>query len=188
VSSGIFNKRLQMTATVGEEPALISMATSRNAPELTAIIDKALSSVTPQELAVINNRWRSYTPASGMWHDYQRLIYQILIGAGLLLLGSLAWNAYMRRQIKKREAAERALNDQVEFMSALVNGTPHPIYVRDHQGLLRMCNDSYLEAFSARREDVIGKSVTEGILSNSVEAREFAADYQRVMSRDAAMF
>jgi two-component system sensor histidine kinase EvgS len=187
VSSGIFNKRLQMTATVGEEPALISMATSRNAPELTAIIDKALSSVTPQELAVINNRWRSYTPASGMWHDYQRLIYQILIGAGLLLLGSLAWNAYMRRQIKKREAAERALNDQVEFMSALVNGTPHPIYVRDHQGLLRMCNDSYLEAFSARREDVIGKSVTEGILSNSVEAREFAADYQRVMSSNSPM-
>lgn len=187
ISSGIFTDRLQMTSTVGEEPALVSMATSRNATELSAILDKALASIAPEDLAVINNRWRSYAPANGMWHDYQRLIYQILIGAGLLLLGSLAWNAYMRRQIKKRELAERALNDQFEFMSALVNGTPHPIYVRDRKGLLLMCNDSYLEAFSAQREDIIGRSVTEGILSNTSEAREFAADYQRVMSSSSPM-
>jgi len=187
ISSGIFTDRLQMTTTVGENPALVSMATSRNATELSAILDKALASIAPQDLAVINNRWRSYAPANGMWHDYQRLVYQILIGAGLLLLGSLAWNAYMRRQIKNRELAERALNDQFEFMSALVNGTPHPIYVRDREGLLLMCNDSYLEAFSAQREDIIGTSVVEGILSNSSEAWEFAADYQRVMSSSSPM-
>ncbi|WP_080482162.1 transporter substrate-binding domain-containing protein [Pseudomonas syringae] len=182
LSSGVFEDRLQMTATVGNEPALISMATSRKATELSAILDKALSSIAPQDLAVINNRWRSYTPAGGNWHDYQRQIYQILIGAGLLLLGSLAWNAYMRRQIKQRERAERALSDQFEFMSALVNGTPHPIYVRDREGLLRMCNDSYLEAFSARREDILNKTVTEGILSDVDEAHEYAADYKRVMA------
>lgn len=70
----------------------------------------------------------------------------------------------MRRQIKQREQAERALNDQFEFMRALVNGSPHPIYVRDREGLLRMCNDSYLKAFDAQREDVLDKGVTEGVL------------------------
>ena len=88
----------------------------------------------------------------------------------------------MRRQIKQRETAERALNDQFEFMRVLVNGTPHPIYVRDRDGLLQTCNDSYLEAFSTRREDVIGKSVMDGVLSSTLEAREYAADYQRVMA------
>ncbi|WP_426138875.1 transporter substrate-binding domain-containing protein [Pseudomonas sp. DWP3-1-2] len=187
ISSGTFEDRLQMTATVGNEPALISMATSRKATELSAILDKALSSIAPQDLAVINNRWRSYTPAGANWHDYQRQIYQILIGAGLLLLGSLAWNANMRRQIKQRERAERALSDQFEFMSALVNGTPHPIYVRDREGLLRMCNDSYLKAFSAQREDIINRTVTEGVLSNVGEAREYAADYQRVMANSTPL-
>ena len=187
LSSGIFGQRLQITATVGEEPALISMATSRNALELSSILDKALASIAPQELAAINNRWRSYAHTGVNWQDYQRLIYQILLGAGVLLLALLAWNAYMRRQIKQREAAERALNDQFEFMRALVDGTPHPIYVRDRGGLLRMCNDSYLKAFAARREDVIDKAVTDGVLSNASEAREYAADYQRVMATDTAM-
>jgi len=182
LSSGAFEEALQMTATVGEQPARIAMATARNATELTSILDKALSSIAPEDLAVINNRWRSYVPAGdGAWREHQRLIYQVILGVGLLLLGSLAWNAYMRSQIKQRERTERALNDQFEFMSALVNGTPHPIYVRDREGLLQTCNDSYLTAFSARRADVIGKSVTDGVLSNLFEAREYAADYQRVM-------
>ncbi|WP_183142781.1 transporter substrate-binding domain-containing protein [Pseudomonas syringae group genomosp. 3] len=187
LSSGIFEERLQMTATVGEDPALISMATSRNALELSSILDKALASIAPQDLAAINNRWRAYTPSSASWHDYQRLIYQIVIGAGLLLLGLLVWNAWMRRQIRQREAAERALSDQYEFMRALVDGTPHPIYVRDRDGLLQMCNDSYLRAFSAQREDIIGKSATEGVLGNAFEAREYAADYQRVMASNTAL-
>jgi two-component system sensor histidine kinase EvgS len=99
---------------------------------------------------------------------------------------SLLWNAYMRRQIKQRQAAERALNDQFEFMRSLVNGTPHPIYVRDRRGLLQSCNDSYLEAFNAKREDVIGKSVMQGTLSNAFEAQAYQADYQRVVAEGTA--
>ncbi|RAU44601.1 response regulator [Pseudomonas sp. RIT412] len=174
---------LQMRVTVGKEPARIAMATSRNATELSSIIDKALSSIAPEDLAVINNRWRTYIPAGrGAWQDYQLLVYQILAGAGLLLLGSLAWNAWMRRQIKQREKAERALNDQLEFMGAMVNGTPHPIYVRDRDGLLQMCNESYLTAFSAQRDDVIGKSILEGVLSDAQEARQYVEDYRQVMA------
>jgi two-component system sensor histidine kinase EvgS len=183
LSSRALNDTLQMRVTVGQEPARIAMATSRNATELTSIIDKALSSIAPEDLAAINNRWRTYTaPGSGAWHDYQLLIYQIIAGAGLLLLGSLAWNAWMRRQIKQRERAERALSDQFEFMSALVNGTPHPIYVRDRKGLLQICNDSYLAAFAAKREDVVGKSILDGVLSDTDEAQGYVEDYQRVMA------
>ena len=183
ISSRALQDSLQMRVTVGRDPARIAMATSRNATELSGIIDKALSSIAPEDLAVINNRWRTYLPTiRGAWQDYQLLVYQIIVGAGLLLLGSLAWNAWMRRQIKQRERAERALNDQFEFMSALVNGTPHPIYVRDRQGLLQMCNDSYLTAFSAQREEVIGKSILDGVLSDAQEARQYVEDYQQVMA------
>ncbi|WP_371928534.1 transporter substrate-binding domain-containing protein [Pseudomonas sp. SLFW] len=188
ISSRGLSDALQMRVTVGRDPARIAMATSRNAPELSGIIDKALSSIAPEDLAVINNRWRTYVPSGGgAWQDYQLLIYQIVIGAGLLLLGLLAWNAWMRRQIKQRVRAERALGDQFEFMSALVNGTPHPIYVRDSAGLLQLCNDSYLTAFSANREDVIGKSILDGVLSDAQEARQYVADYQQVMQNDTPL-
>ncbi|VVN24267.1 transporter substrate-binding domain-containing protein [Pseudomonas fluorescens] len=183
ISSQLFEHSLQISTTIGTEQAAFSLATARGAKELNAILNKALLSISPEELGVINSRWRGYSASSqSTWRNYQRLFYQIAIGAGALLLISIAWNDYMRRQIKQRKAAERALNDQFEFMRSLVNGTPHPIYVRDRQGLLQSCNDSYLQAFCARREDVIGKSVMHGSMSNVFEAREYQADYQRVVA------
>ncbi|MFS2198625.1 transporter substrate-binding domain-containing protein [Pseudomonas sp. Pseusp3] len=183
ISSRLFEHTLQISTTIGTEQAAFSLATARGAKELNAILDKALLSISPEELGIINSRWRGYSASSqSTWRNYQRLFYQIVFGAGVLLLISIAWNDYMRRQIKQRKAAERALNDQFEFMRSLVNGTPHPIYVRDRQGLLQSCNDSYLQAFCARREDVIGKSVMQGSMSNVFEAREYQADYQRVVA------
>lgn len=185
LASQMFRDRLQISATLGTQPATFALATARDATELNSILNKALLSIAPDELGIIISRWRGYAPASdSYWRNYHRLIYQIIIGTSLLLLLSLAWNAYMRRQIRHRKMAERALSDQFEFMRAMVNGTPHPIYVRDREGILKTCNDSYLQAFSARREDVIGKTVMQacGLLSNECEAHDYQADYLRVMA------
>jgi two-component system sensor histidine kinase EvgS len=183
ISSRLFEHTLQISTTIGTEQAAFSLATGRDAKELNDILNKALLSIAPEELGIINSRWRGYSASTqNTWRNYQRLFYQIVIGASVLLLISVAWNAYMRRQINQRKTAERALNDQFEFMRSLVNGTPHPIYVRDRQGLLQSCNDSYLLAFGTQREDVIGKNCIQGVLSNAFEAREYHADYQRVVA------
>ena len=148
LSSKVFQDKLQITTSIGTAPATFALATSRHATELSSILDKALLSIAPDEMGVINSRWRGYTVASdSYWRNYNQLIARIVIGTGLLLLVSLTWNAYMRRQIRQRKMAERALNDQFEFMRALVNETPHPIYVRDRNCLLQTCNDSYLQVF-----------------------------------------
>jgi two-component system sensor histidine kinase EvgS len=183
LSSQVFQDKLQISSSIGTLPASFSLATSRRATELSSILDKALLSIAPDEMGVINSRWRGYSAASdGYWRNYHHLIVQIIVGTGLLLLISLTWNAHMRRQINHRKTAERALNDQFEFMRALVNETPHPIYVRDRNGLLQTCNDSYLQAFDVKREDVIGKSVTQMSLALESEAEQFHADYQRVVA------
>ena len=184
LNSELFQDRLQISATIGTEPATFSLATARNATELSSILNKALLSIAPDELGIINSRWRGYIPApDSYWRNYHRLIYQVIIGTSLLLMLSLVWNAYMRRQIRQRKRAERALSDQFEFMRALVDGTPHPIYVRDQEGILKTCNNSYLEAFSAKREEIIGKTVMQtcGLLTNQCEAHDYQADYMRVM-------
>ncbi len=183
LSSQVFQDKLQISSSIGTTPAAFTLATSRHATELSSILDKALLSIAPDEMGVINSRWRGYTAASdSYWRNYHELIARIIIGTGLLLLISLAWNAYMRRQIKQRKMAERALNDQFEFMRALVNETPHPIYVRDRSGLLQTCNDSYLQVFDVRREDVIGKSVTQMSMALASEAAQYHADYLRVVA------
>ncbi|KAB0499637.1 transporter substrate-binding domain-containing protein [Pseudomonas vancouverensis] len=183
ISSQLFEHNLQISTTIGTEQAAFALATARDAGELNAILDKALLSIAPEELGIINNRWRGYSASSqSTWRHYHRLFYQIVIGASVLLLVSFAWNGYMRLQIKQRKAAERALNDQYEFMRSLVNGTPHPIYVRDRQGLLQSCNDSYLQVLAVTREDVMGKGALPGTLSNAFETREYQADYLSVIT------
>ena len=183
LSSQVFQDKLQISSSIGTLPATFALATPRRAVELSSILDKALLSIAPDELGVINSRWRGYTAASdSYWRNYHQLIAQIVIGTGLLLLISLTWNAYMRRQIKHRKLAERALNDQLEFMRALVNETPHPIYVRDRKGLLQTCNDSYLQVFGVKREEVIGKSVIQMSMALETEASQYHADYQRVVA------
>ena len=184
LSSPMFQDKIQTSFSIGTTPATFALATSRAATELSSILDKALLSIDPDELGIINSRWRGYTAASdSYWRNYHDLIAQIILGTGLLLLISLAWNAYMRRQIKHRKRAERALNDQFEFMRALVNETPHPIYVRDRKGLLQTCNDSYLQVFDVKREDVIGKSATQISTALEAEAVQYHADYQRVVAQ-----
>ncbi|MFO2464047.1 transporter substrate-binding domain-containing protein [Pseudomonas sp. 15FMM2] len=188
ISSHVFQDKLQISSSIGTQLASFSLATSRGATELNSILDKALLSIAPDELGVINSRWRGYAAApDSYWRNYHRLIFQIIMGAGLLLLTSLAWNAYMRRQIKQRQMAERALNDQYEFMRALVNETPHPIYVRDCDGLLQICNDSYLQVFDVKREDVIGKCITQMGLDIDSEAKQYHADYQRVVKEGSSL-
>lgn len=178
-----FQQQLQISSTLSTIPAAFSMATTRGATELGAILDKALLSIGPQEMAIIHSRWRSYNPSpSTAWEPDSPLVSKLVGGAGALMLSSLVWVLYMRRQIKKRERAERALHNQFEFMTALVNGTPHPIYVRDHDGLLLSCNDSYLQTVGVTLQQVLGKTLLETDFGKCREARQLSDDYQRVMA------
>ncbi|MNO50989.1 Virulence sensor protein BvgS precursor [compost metagenome] len=177
------NPDLLIRSSVSSDPASFAMATTRQAPELSSILDKALLSISPEELGVINNRWRGYdSHDDSTWQGFRRLALQVLLGTGLLLLLALIWNARLRRQIKQRQRAERALNDQVEFMRALLNGTPHPMYVRDREGRLQSCNDSYLEAVEASSEQVIGKCLEESLFSECEDTLKIHADYLQVMA------
>jgi len=177
------NTKLVIRSTVGSEPANFAMATTDQATELASILDKALLSISPEELGVINNRWRGYSPHDdSSWQGVRRRVLQVLLGTGLLLFLALVWNARLRRQIKQRQQAERALNDQLEFMGALLNGTPHPMYVRDREGCLQSCNDSYLQAVQANLDEVLGKRLEESLFCADEHTRQIHADYLQVMA------
>jgi two-component system sensor histidine kinase EvgS len=177
------NPGLVIRTTVGSEPANFAMATSTPSQAMLSILDKALLSISPEELGVINNRWRGFGQHDdGNGKDYSQLALQVVLGMVALLLLALLWNARLRLQIRQRQRAERALNDQLAFMRALLNGTPHPMYVRDREGCLQSCNYSYLEAVQARSDDVIGKQLEGSLFADEEQTRQIQADYLKVMA------
>ncbi len=179
-----YRNRLRITSTVGTDPARITFGVNRSQLELYSILDKALMSISPEEMDEMTNRWRSeILIEDSYWKRHRNVIIQGFVVAALLLLVTLGWGLYLRNLIRKRTQAERALSDQMRFMGVLIDGTPHPIYVRDRQGRLMACNNAYLDVFGFKLEDVIGKTVVETDTGNPPQSQSFHADYLRLMER-----
>lgn len=182
-----YRDRLRITSTVGITNSRMAFATARGSLELFSILDKALLSIAPEEMDELTNRWRSeVVVGDSYWLRNRSAIIQGFVIAAVLLVIALGWIAYLRMLMRKRKQAEQALSDQVEFMRVLINGTPHPIYVRDREGKLLICNSGYLEVFAVEREQVIGKTVLDGVLGDPDEAAAYHRDYLRVMDSGEA--
>lgn len=179
---------LRIRSTVGIAPAQFSLAIDRDAPELYSILGKALTSISPEEMDSLTNRWRSAVVLDNRyWVRNRDAIIKIsAIGLGVLVIGA-GWIVYLRWLIRRRAQAERALNDQLEFMRALMDGTPHPIYVRDREGRLLVCNEGYLDVFGIDREAVIGKTLLELKFNPSEQNRAYHADYLIVMQEGRSL-
>lgn len=185
----LFGGKLRVAAAVDVEPAQMAMGVRRSELELRDILNKVLLTMPRGDVIMLANRWRQksdFQPSA--WYTYRNEIYLISGVALLLILASLYWALYLRRQIGKRRLAERALGDQLEFMRALIDGTPHPIYVRDLDARLLECNRSYLETVGGQREEVIGKTLLESSLLAPASAREFHEMYLQTMGAGEAVF
>ena len=180
--SRYFKDDLRVAAAVGDEPSRIAFGVRYKTPELRSILDKTLLTISPEELTTMASRWHSNDAvAVGSWNNYRGYIYQIIGGAALLAMGLLAWIIYLRRQIAQRKLAQRTLSDQLEFMSAMIDGTPHPIYVFDNDGRLLQCNRAYLKFFDIELKQVLGKKLHE----LPYISKENADKYQRVYQETA---
>ncbi|MHC8287862.1 transporter substrate-binding domain-containing protein [Pseudomonas sp. XS1P51] len=107
-----YRDRLQVTSTVGTDPARSTLATSRDAVELHSILDKALLSIAPEEIDELTLYWRNDLMVDqSFWLRHRQNIFQAFAAAGALLLLALAWIAWQRRQIRQRQQWLRQLQD-----------------------------------------------------------------------------
>lgn len=179
----LFRDKLAINQVLDVGPATVNFAMRRSDVELQSIIDKVLKNVAPDELNAISNRWRSPPGMSGQtWIDYERVITEIIAGATLLVLISLAWVIYLRRQINARLRAERLLNDQLRFVQTLTDCMPPPLYVRDTEGRMLSCNRSYLKSLGLSAEQVLNKTVDQLPVENFESLPDFHAKYLQAMN------
>ncbi|ROM93900.1 transporter substrate-binding domain-containing protein [Pseudomonas brassicacearum] len=172
--------KLKVASSLDSRRSLSAFAVRRDEVELYGILEKTLRGVSPDALNELYSHWRTHAAiAPPSWLDYDDLIFLIIAGYATLLLIGLIWGAHMRSSANQRKKAARALSNQIQLMEALIDGTPHPIYIRDLDRRLLICNDSYLQAFAADRESLIGKRIYESPLE---EAASFDVDYQKILA------
>lgn len=157
-----FRDELEILAAFNIAPARLAFAFGRQQDELQSIINKALALLPADEQIYVLNRWRAQAPPQiNTWYAYRTEIYLLIGLAFASALIFLAWIFYLRLQIRKRRRAERALNDQLAFMHVLLDGIPYPVFVRDLEGRMVLCNRSYLQAFNVAEAEVLGRKITE---------------------------
>lgn len=174
--------RLKISSIIENSRAALAFAMRKSDTELASILDKALLQIPPDEIDIYQNRWRPKADVSkGSWLDYRGLIYKVGGAAFIFIVLSFVWNIYIRSQYSRRQKAEQALSEQLNFMRSLINGTPHPIYIRDRQGRMLICNSSYLEVFETTEEEVIGRTTLDSTRLDQQEALKAHDNYMRVM-------
>lgn len=174
--------QLQISSTVGKTPAQFSLAMDKSAHSLYSILSKALARISPEDMDDMTHRWRSAVVLDNyLAKSHLASLLRITATAGGVLFVAIVWIVYLRQLIRRRSRAERALSDQLAFMRALIDGTPHPIYVRDREGRLLICNEGYLQTVGLARETLIGKTLLELPFNPRQQHDSFHADYQKVM-------
>jgi len=67
--------------------------------------------------------------------------------------------AMFARDVTGVRAAERQIRAQAQFLQQLIDAIPNPIFVKDTRGIYVYCNQAMADAFGARKEDIIAKTV-----------------------------
>ncbi|WP_233281687.1 ATP-binding protein [Pseudomonas tructae] len=161
----------------------------RDLPQLQSILNKALEAFPVAELRTVRMKWLgALAPPAPAWQRIPRWVYWAAAAALLFGLLSLIWSSRLRAQIRQRQVAEQALNDQLAFKRALLDGIPNPIYVRDLQGRLITCNKSYEAVFALKLEDVKGRRLTDIEVIPAELAKQLHGDYLELLKDPKPVF
>ncbi|UUW17353.1 ATP-binding protein [Serratia ureilytica] len=143
-----FRGELKIATRIGDTPARIGFAVRRDQPELYSILNKALADIPPRDISMIANKWQG-TPDVKLdtWTVYRTQFYWLAGIFAVLVITSLVWNYYLRREIRMRKDAQARLQAQATFRETLFNGTPVPMYVADSSGNIIDHNQAWATFF-----------------------------------------
>lgn len=110
-----FQDKLKVVSIVGDSPAWISFGVGLASPELQSILDKVLLSISPIEMENLANRWRpnELVVVDSFWYRYREVLIATGVFSAVLVLLALGWALYLRRQIVRKAALRRQLNEQL---------------------------------------------------------------------------
>jgi two-component system sensor histidine kinase EvgS len=167
------------------------LAMRKDQPQLLSIINKALGAFTAAELRAIRLKWvGGIVPAAPVspWQRVSRWVCWGVVIAVIFGLISLLWNRRLKIQVRQRLNAEQELNDQLAFQHALLNAIPNPVFVRDLNARLIMCNKSYEEHLSTRFDQVRGRRLTEVDVLPKEMAEQLHTEFMEQLSTQKTRF
>lgn len=183
-----YKDQVEINGIFGDQNIMLSAAVNSKESTLLNIVSTALFKIPPSRMGEISNHWRGQILVeSHFWRNNWQVIakwFSLLLVSLVLML---CWLLWLRSLIKRRDKAELELRQQMVFMKDLIDGTPVPIYVRDRNRMLLMCNSSYLQQLNLLPEDCIGKTIYEGLGDNNEHIDDLHDSYLKVIEQGVSI-
>ncbi|PBJ23491.1 Virulence sensor protein BvgS precursor [Pseudomonas sp. ACN8] len=183
--------RLQIGAVVPGKWDADYLAVRKGQPQLLSILNKALEAFPEQELRDLRRKWfggAAVPRAPGLWQRIDQWVCWGVLVVSLFGLLSLLWNRRLAVVVRQRGEAQSSLRDQLAFQHALMDAMPDPMFVRDLQGRLIMCNKSYEDALSMRFDQMQGRQLIEVDAMPRQTAELLHAEYMAQLSTRRTRF
>ncbi|UVM05739.1 ATP-binding protein [Pseudomonas laurylsulfatiphila] len=176
-----FAKDLRVITSLPQIQADLSFAVVKDNPMLLGVLQVAVNQLEPRLVGNLVERWQNSLPAqSSVWGRYEQRLRGLLVAGGGVLGLLVIWQgyAYFNRLRNRAEEARQA------FRSALLDGIPQSVVVRDLQGRFVLCNHTFYSVFGLRPETVIGRTWSEidGLDQLQSETQELA--YQALLQKN----
>ncbi|MFJ2714378.1 ATP-binding protein [Pseudomonas sp. NPDC087346] len=148
-----FTKNLSVLTSLPKLRVNLSFAVTKAQPMLFDVLEATFSQIEPRMVGTLLERWQDSPPSEGnAWSNYERRLRWFAIVAGTVIGMLLMWFVYsvFRRIRSQAEKGRQA------FRSALLDGLPQPVVMRDLNGTFLLCNDAFYDVFGLQAADVIG--------------------------------
>lgn len=110
-----FRDRLKIGGRIGQQTAGVAFAISRDQPELQSILNKSLENISPADINSVIDKWQTRPDVRlDTWELYKTRFWLVFSVAGIIILTSLIWIYYLRREVKARQLAQQNLQSQLE--------------------------------------------------------------------------
>ncbi|KIX11094.1 PAS domain S-box protein [Dethiosulfatarculus sandiegensis] len=70
--------------------------------------------------------------------------------------GKVYASVHVARDISALKKAQRRLSEQVDFMRALVEAIPYPVYLKNTQGKFTDCNRAFAQMYGKEKSEILG--------------------------------
>ncbi|WP_081232188.1 ATP-binding protein [Pseudomonas chlororaphis] len=149
-----FAQSLSVLTSLPALRANLTFAVIRDSSPLFAVIETTLARIEPRMMGSLLERWQDSQPdQEDLWGSQKWRQRWTALGAGAAIGMLMMWFFYsVYRRLKVRAEQGRQV-----FRSALLDGLPQPVVVRDINGAFLLCNDAFYSVFGLQPSDVLGR-------------------------------
>lgn len=167
-----FRDRLKIGGQVGSQAAAIAFAIARDQPELQSILNKSLANISPADINSVIDKWQTRPDVRlDTWELYKTQFWLVFSVAGMIILTTVLWIYYLRREVRARRVAQQDLQSQLEHNNTLTQALSE---ARERAEQANRAKSTFLATMSHEIRTPVSAII--GLLELSVKTSETRPD------------